>query len=670
MIADVLRTLALSTLASSVSIALILLLRNLLRQRFGAQAAYAVWVLLPLAATVVLLPVPVASVGSSMRFVDASPMAVQTLPLAVAPASSIDPLPWLGAVWLLGVVVCAALFVRQQRRFVRALGNLASSADRTFRAQTTAGCPALVGAWQPRIVLPADFEQRYAAGERELILAHERAHMARCDAQLNALAAALRCLNWFNPLFHFAASRFRFDQELACDASVISRFPEARRPYADAMLKTQLADLGLPAGCHWQSSHPLKERIAMLKKPLPGRARRWLGSVSVAVIVAVASFAVWAVQPAQLSVTDADAPASQRIHADVVLNVDGVPIDATWGSHTTTGYLMRHDPKKAPSNWEFGLIAGHPFSLEIYRKDESWRIDGTVRPAAGGTFEIESMLTHNGSVISRPKLIANSDQPAAIKIGDEKDGEFTGFGAQFTFHEAKPENQAHAAQAKGGDALHATGASYRRMTRIEYPQSAIVANAEGVVYVGVHIGADGKVADAKVNSVMPVARTDLADAALAAVKTWTFNPRIVDGNAVASETTVSVAFSLDPDKPLTVAPGVLDAIRVSPPRDDAAADTQASENVEYRRMHPPHYPASAVKAHQEGKVVVKVHVDMRGNPAEADVFKTDPPDISPDIRNAAIASVMQWKFNPARKKGKAVDGWVLAPITFSLTDLQ
>src|SRR5690606_182279 len=114
--------------------------------------------------------------------------------------------------------------------------------------------PALVGAWRARIVLPADFERRYDTLERELILAHERVHLARGDAWVNAFVALLRSLNWFNPLVHLAAAKFRLDQELACDAAVIARFPRARRRYADAMLKVQLAgqawqELRLPVGC-------------------------------------------------------------------------------------------------------------------------------------------------------------------------------------------------------------------------------------------------------------------------------------------------------------------------------------------------------------------------------------------------------------------------------------
>ncbi|MBS0569789.1 MAG: TonB family protein [Proteobacteria bacterium] len=577
MIAEVLRILVLSTLAASAAIVVVLLLRKPLRVRFGAQAAYALWTLVPLAAVVALLPAPVASVALPMTVVATKPAAITTLQHAAAGVTGFDPIPWLGAVWLLGMVVCAALFLRQQRRYLRTLGGLSLNADRTFRAQTTAGCPALVGAWRPRIVLPTDFEQRYDRTQRELILAHERAHLARGDAQLNAFAAVLRCLHWFNPLFHIAASRFRFDQELACDASVIARFPQARRSYADAMLKTQLADLGLPAGCHWQSSHPLKERIAMLKKPLPGRTRRWLGGACVAAIVATMSFAVWAAQPAKESASrPVDVKSSAAV--ELVLSVEGAPTDAELLRSETKSVLVPASDVAHPAklaDMHFGLAMADPFSLEIGRGGQVWQIDGSAHETLGQGYQIDTTLTLDGKVVGHPSVKMREGEPAAIKVGSGKNANTEGFAAQFTFRDAKSPiadgKQIQVASGKtprdAGSSPRITDVSYRRVTRIAYPQSAIVAKAQGVVYIKMRVGADGKVVSAKVNSVMPMARTDLADAALAAVKTWTFEPRKVDGTAVASDTTVAIAFSLDPARPLAVEPeGALDAIRVSPPQ--------------------------------------------------------------------------------------------------------
>jgi BlaR1 peptidase M56 len=148
--------------------------------------------------------------------------------------------------------------------------------------------------------VPTDFESRYTPEERVLVLAHERGHLVRLDAAVNTFATLWLCLAWFNPLMYWALGRLRFDQELACDALVIARSKIGRGRYADALLKTQLANESawrMPVGCHWQSTHPLKERIAMLKSPSPGLARRLGGIAFTVALTSVCSYAVWAAQP-------------------------------------------------------------------------------------------------------------------------------------------------------------------------------------------------------------------------------------------------------------------------------------------------------------------------------------------------------------------------------------
>jgi beta-lactamase regulating signal transducer with metallopeptidase domain len=181
--------------------------------------------------------------------------------------------------WLAGVLGLAAWLASRQRAFVRSLGRMVVSQDGIWRSER-ATTPMLIGAWRPRIVVPADFEIRYPARDCQLMLAHERAHQERGDAVMNSLAAAWLCLFWFNPLMSWALGRSRFDQELACDALVVSRAASGRKRYADALLRVQLtseAGWRVPVGCHWQSDHPLKERIAMLKNPSPALFRRLAG---------------------------------------------------------------------------------------------------------------------------------------------------------------------------------------------------------------------------------------------------------------------------------------------------------------------------------------------------------------------------------------------------------
>ncbi len=336
MASDLLMELLQASVALTMAMAVVTLLRAPLRRWLGAQATYACWALVPLATLAVLLPAPRGTFPLA-----AMTAAVEWSPAAGAGATA---LPWptvLLVLWILGALGLAGLMVVRQRRFLRTVLRHPGQPHDTSPLAT----PAVTGLFSPRIVLPEDFASRYSADEQRLVIAHEQLHIDRGDIPAQALATALRCLFWFHPLVHLAAARFRFDQELACDAAVLARHPDSRRRYGEAMFKTQLAEFGLPVGCHWQSSHPLKERVAMLKQPIPGKTRRRAGSIVIASLLAAGAFGAWAAQPvtatgakALQSVTDDDVltrpnyPASAlaeglsgRVDLDVLVGTDGLP---------------------------------------------------------------------------------------------------------------------------------------------------------------------------------------------------------------------------------------------------------------------------------------------------------------------------------------------------------
>jgi beta-lactamase regulating signal transducer with metallopeptidase domain len=266
------------TLASSAAMVLVWLVRRALRRLAGARAAYLCWLAVPaslVAATLPALAVAPVRVVAMMHAAGVSTFAASVTPATVA------PLDWVLGAWAGGALATAMLFLLGQRAFVRSLGTLAHT-DGVFHAAAGDHGPALLGLFYPIIVVPADFALRYSAEEQALILAHERQHAARRDPAANAVLALLRCVFWFNPLIHIAAAYFRFDQELACDADVMARHGAQRQAYAGAMLKTQARRTPALAACHWQSSHPLKERIMQLKQTSISTTRRRAGHLLVA----------------------------------------------------------------------------------------------------------------------------------------------------------------------------------------------------------------------------------------------------------------------------------------------------------------------------------------------------------------------------------------------------
>lgn len=311
-------------LAMGAAIVLVSLIRRPLRAEFGAPIALAIWLLVPIASVAVVLPpreVPVpGSVASTLApaapaFVtDHAPHLIvaaieqlvpQSVPTPTAPArppassnEMLDLSRALFAIWVLGLLFMASYLTRVQMRFAAAVR----------RGQ--AG-PAVLGFFRPRIVTPGGFQEQFTPQEQAAILAHERVHLARQDARINAFVALLRCFCWFNPLIHLGARWLRIDQELACDAIAVSR-EISRRDYSMALLKSQVKVGVLPFGCNWPGpQHPLVERIALLQRKPPGNVRRLAGVSLVLLTITSAGLGAWAAQtPVTVKAVTAEQPSA------------------------------------------------------------------------------------------------------------------------------------------------------------------------------------------------------------------------------------------------------------------------------------------------------------------------------------------------------------------------
>ncbi len=384
-----------ATLAVAVAALALIVLPRLLRRHFGAGVGYAAWWLLPAAFIASLLPGQVIETA-------ATPSVLQAVaqPVAMMPVEAIvDRSHWWLAAWLIGVIAMALRFWWQQRRFERALGELRPLRDRLWRAQASLGLPAVVGALRARIVLPADFAERYDSEQRRLMLAHERRHLHRGDPLANLAIAIVRCLFWFNPLVHLAATRFHHDQELACDQAVVAAHPNSRRAYGEAMLKTLMTDRQAPLGCHWGFSHPMKERVMQLKLPMPRAWVRRVGIAAVAVLALGTGFVVWSAQPGQVVVrTAATTVADADMLADIRVKIDDGALSPSGLRPIRFGDRMEYTYRDA---------------------GKELRVLATVRPAGKGRFDIQASLERDGKVVATPRLITEDGKPAVVRVGEK-----------------------------------------------------------------------------------------------------------------------------------------------------------------------------------------------------------------------------------------------------------
>lgn len=502
-----------SGIAGAAAIVLVLALRNPVRARFGSSVAYLLWWLLPVAILAALIPARTVMVETT-RVVGAKAVPVTAQVQATAiPLETV--LSWF---WCAGAVLVALLLARQQWRFHARLGPMQRLGRGLQRARVHAGLPAVIGVLMPRIVLPADFESRYSDCEQRLVLQHERVHLRRGDLQVNAAFALLRCLHWFNPLVHIAAECFRRDQELACDEVVVRRHPDSRRAYGEAMLKTQLAEHALPFGCHWHGQHPLKERIAMLKRPLPSR-RRWVsGVIACAVLAGATGFSVWAAQPAtKLTGSDVRYVVERRsFYGDQV-----------------SGKLIQHVP------------AGKTITSIVGNGDDRWENAMVVTPGRlPGTVTVRMELRHGDppELVAAPSMILREGVMGSFEEVDDN-------GRLFYRQEIRVTREAAAPSETPAPAPEPaeTGTSSMPSSRLpppKYPAEAAAGKVSGKVVLIVDVAADGTVRNVAVEKSEPAGVFDTA--AVEAAKQWTFNPSMKNGKPVAGRVRVPITFDAAP----------------------------------------------------------------------------------------------------------------------------
>jgi beta-lactamase regulating signal transducer with metallopeptidase domain len=278
-----------TSLAVSILIALVLSVRRQVALRFGAEAAYLLW----LAPTLRLILPTLSILPASWRAAPATIDSAWTFAIDTAAGDAIvqttppfDGSAALFAIWAAGAAVFIAVQLGAQRRFIKALLTGSTGPSREIRAEAAMIAarngvnalppiriasanvgPLVAGVFRPVIILPANFADHYSSGERQLAFAHEFSHIKRGDLATTLAALFFRAAQWPNPLAHFAFRAFRADQEAACDAAVIAgnrSYPDISYAYGAALVKSAAQKFEAPAASLAMSNH-LKERLMLLK---------------------------------------------------------------------------------------------------------------------------------------------------------------------------------------------------------------------------------------------------------------------------------------------------------------------------------------------------------------------------------------------------------------------
>jgi len=266
-------------------IVLILLIRRPVAKYFGAEATFLLW---SIPVVRMLMPNLRLPVKNDIKIYNYDPLTLDLIEAdlsylfntqdapsfieGASPTTSLDatiPLETTGQFDVVSLVVFAWIMVGmlwfsyhliRHYRFSRLLRIVSSLPDASMtpiieRARVLIGLkhspeiliapnnigPLVNGIRNPLVILPNDFTIDYSTDAQLFALCHEFAHIKRRDAVWAFGLLIFRAVNWYNPLVHYAAKRFRVDLEAACDAHTLSKLGHNadRHDYALTLLMSE-----------------------------------------------------------------------------------------------------------------------------------------------------------------------------------------------------------------------------------------------------------------------------------------------------------------------------------------------------------------------------------------------------------------------------------------------
>ena len=155
---------------------------------------------------------------------------------AATPEASVNPLyAWTeiaGWVWLIGLEAMLLYALVSYLRLRRRVSVSLPIRNRIYLCDAISS-PFILGVVKPHIYLPSGLDEV----QRQNVLAHEQAHLARRDHWWKPLGFALLAVYWFNPVLWLAYTLLCRDIELACDERVIRTMDEsAVKTYSTVLL--------------------------------------------------------------------------------------------------------------------------------------------------------------------------------------------------------------------------------------------------------------------------------------------------------------------------------------------------------------------------------------------------------------------------------------------------
>jgi hypothetical protein len=263
-------------------------------------------------------------------------------------------------------------------------------------------------AWgRATILLPRRLLPHLSPIQIDLIIRHERAHLARRDPLYFAVLAWIDVCLWFNPFVRAQTRRCRLAAELDCDARVTGALPHMRETYAESLIMALKHAAGnarqcVPAAFSPAESGDYRMRISEIMHPQSRTRKTRLLIVAGAVLLAPVALAQLAWSQGQVAKPVAVAPATAPAPFFTVMPVDG---------RLSSGYGMRVNPVTSKKMLHEGVDIASPIGKPV-RAPAGGRVirADLAEPWFGKVLEID----HGNGLVTNYKHLGDFK----VKIGD------------------------------------------------------------------------------------------------------------------------------------------------------------------------------------------------------------------------------------------------------------
>jgi len=436
---------------------------------------------------------------------------------------------WPAAVWLLGCTAAAGWFLlgavrtgRMARRsgaaaFARhSAADLATALGIAGPVRVLASAEALMpltwGILRPVVILPAD-AALWPEARLDAVLLHEMIHVRRRDVLAQAVAQAACCLYWFHPVAWMALRRLRLERERACDDAVLLRGLEAH-DYAghlmDIVREVGKASAGQSHAPAMAEFSDLESRVRALldpgrkRGPVSRRAALTVTAAVCAILLPMAAITAYAQARSALAGVVQD-PSGARVPGCQVtaVNLDGTNQETTRAN--------------AAGEYLFASIPPGRYALEFRARGFA-----VLKTQAALTAGIATRADGQLSIgqISESVQVRGQKPPAPTPA---------------------PTPLVAPQRIRVGGMVQA--AKLISQVRPEYPADLQRAGVQGTIMMQAIISKTGDLLVVEVKSAS--ANPELANAALAAVRQWHYEPTLLNGEPVEVITTITVDFTLE-----------------------------------------------------------------------------------------------------------------------------